>query len=146
MKFTRGHKRNVIHGGRYTRLYKCWCKMKERSLAREDCEVYAPWQDFIAFRDWAVMNGYSDDLVLCRTGDTGNYSPNNVRWDTKRNNHIEAKAKHYTFVLEGEKVEVYNLSAFCTAEGLCCGHMSSVHSGKRKQHKGYTKFNEVGMR
>lgn len=47
----------------------------------------------------------------------------------------------HTFVdPDNHKIEVLNLRHFCIAQGLNDGHMFSVSSGKRKQHKGWRKW------
>jgi hypothetical protein len=51
--------------------------------------------DFIAFRDWALSNGFADNLTLDREDVDQGYSPSNCRWlgnyeqqSNKRNNHL----------------------------------------------------------
>ena len=80
------------HGEYQTRLYSCWQNMKARAKSRDGCNVFVLWDTFPPFKEWAMANGYADDLVLCRNGDTGNYQPDNVRWDTRANNNREAIA------------------------------------------------------
>ena len=43
--------------------------------------VCQEWREsFVTFRDWALANGYSDDLTLDRIDADGNYEPSNCRW------------------------------------------------------------------
>lgn len=44
------------------------------------CEEWM--ESYHAFRDWALENGYSDDLTLDRINGLGNYEPGNCRWAT----------------------------------------------------------------
>lgn len=91
------------HGETHTRLYKIWEAMHERcerkshkhydNYGGRGISVCDEWEEYIPFRDWAIDNGYSDDLTLDRKNTDGNYSPDNCRWtnmkeqqNNKRNN------------------------------------------------------------
>ena len=41
------------------------------------------WSTFIPFREWALANGYSDELSIDRIDPNRGYSPDNCRWATK---------------------------------------------------------------
>lgn len=79
------------HNMAHTRLYTSWCNMKARCYRKtmKRYERYGgrgiivcdKWKNsFIAFKNWAMANGYQDDLTLDRINVDGNYEPSNCRW------------------------------------------------------------------
>lgn len=84
---------NRKHGETKTRLYKIWIGMKsrcydERHIAwhrygGRGIRICPDWlYNFEAFRDWALANGYSENLTIDREKNDQGYYPANCRWIT----------------------------------------------------------------
>ena len=83
------------HGKRHTRLYRIWLNMKNRCnnvrgvdyghYGGRGITVCKEWSDnFEAFYEWAIANGYSDSFSIDRIDVNGNYEPSNCRWSTAK--------------------------------------------------------------
>lgn len=77
-----------------TRVYGIWNKMKDRCTNPKNdyyhryggrgISVHKEWVDSsINFCEWAIANGYSDNLTIERNNVDGNYEPSNCKWIPK---------------------------------------------------------------
>jgi len=83
------------HGKCGTRLYITYMGMLARCYDEDNgrypyyggrgiimCDEWK--NDFISFYNWAVNNGYTDDLTIDRINNDGIYEPSNCRWATHK--------------------------------------------------------------
>lgn len=108
-----------------TRLHNIWCSMRQRCY-NENSQAYGyygsrgivvcdEWKhDFMNFYNWAMDNGYKENLTIDRIDPNGNYEPSNCRWLTnKEQQRNKRNNKNFTY-----KGDTHCLSKWCEILGL----------------------------
>lgn len=117
--------RNSKHGMAGSKIYTLWQAMLQRCYyeKHEYYHLYGgkgitvcnEWrEDFQAFFDWSMSNGYEDGLSLDRIDGNDDYKPSNCRWvtaqaqanNTSRNHYIEYQGEKLTLA---EAARKYNI-------------------------------------
>lgn len=91
-------KRNITHGMSDSPVHKTYHSMLKRCYDEKHraykwyggrgIKVCEEWKkDFVSFHNWALSNGYKQNLSLDRIDNNGDYRPENCRWETKHNQH-----------------------------------------------------------
>lgn len=74
-----------------TRLYRIWANIKQRCnnpgcpdykyYGAKGVKMCKEWElSYETFRDWALANGYREDLTIDRINNSKGYYPDNCRW------------------------------------------------------------------
>lgn len=97
-----------------TRLYRSWETMRRRcregfkfskDYYDRGIRVCNEWDnDYTAFRDWSLSNGYKDNLTIDRIDNDKGYCPENCRWvgrivqanNTRKNRFVEYNGQRKT--------------------------------------------------
>ena len=104
------------HGMSETRLYTEWLSMKNRCKLKSQSSyilyggrgitVCDEWlSGFEPFMEWAINNGYNDNLQIDRIDNEKGYSPDNCRWVTKREQ-INNRRKTVYLEYDGERLPI----------------------------------------
>ena len=107
---------NTHHGDSHTRLHYIWAGIKQRCKDKNNllyggrgityCEE---WEHYENFKEWALENGYQDNLTIDRKDNNGNYCPENCRWVTLKVQANNTRKNHY-ITMNGE---THSMSEWC---------------------------------
>lgn len=114
-----------IHGLTNSRLFSIWGNMKQRCLNPKNprysiyggrgISICDEWKNnFQAFYDWAIKNGYKENLTIDRIDNNGNYCPENCHW---ANITTQLQNRSITRIIEYNNKQ-YFIDEFCKVFGL----------------------------
>lgn len=109
-------KHNLYH----TRIYKIWSSMKNRCYLKSHIayknyggrgiKVCDEWKnDVVEFYNWAINNGYKDNLSIDRINNELNYCPENCRWATSLQQQNNTR-NNLKYVYNGEILTLAEIS------------------------------------
>ena len=123
-----GNRYNRKHGLSGTRIYQIYNNMRYRCYKpyAKEYDIYngqgrtvcPEWLDkengFINFYNWAMANGYADDLTLERMDNEKGYSPDNCKWATMKEQQNN-KSDNRLITYNGE---THNIAEWARITGL----------------------------
>lgn len=93
------------------KLYGIWRSMRNRcsnpnnkdfhNYGGRGIYVCKEWDKYPVFQEWAVKNGYKENMTLDRIDNNGNYDPKNCRWVTRKEQALNRRPKRGTPVNGG---------------------------------------------
>lgn len=105
---------HTTHGMKGTYIHNSWAAMKSRCYNENDGKYYRygargitvcnEWRfDFMAFYNWSMANGYSEELTIDRRNNDIGYSPENCRW-TDYTTQARNRGSNVTVEYQGKKL------------------------------------------
>lgn len=123
-------KRMGTHRLTKTRLHNIWTGMKTRCnnenqtsferYGKRGIKVCEDWENFSDFYNWAVYNGYADNLTIDRIDNDKGYIPENCRWT------------NYTTQSRNQKIRKNNKTGIKGVSQIGQKYMAYIHINGRQ--------------
>lgn len=120
-------KRGSKYGNYNPKILLVWYGMNKRCYYKKDkeykhygarnikmCNEWLGVEGFINFQNWALENGYNDNLTIDRINNNGDYEPSNCRWVTRRENNLNRRG---IIIVEYNNKRMC-LKDYCNLKGL----------------------------
>lgn len=101
------------------RLYSIWKAIRTRThnnhilsakyYSKKHIDLCKEWDSYLNFKEWALNNGYKDNLTIDRIDGNKGYSPENCRWAdiiTQNNN----RSNNIKYDFNGEKLTINQIA------------------------------------
>lgn len=103
---------NIKHNMSHTRLYGIWSNMKRRcddpnnpkfkNYGARGIKVCEEWYNSEIFFEWALTNGYNDNLTIDRIDVNKGYYPENCRWIGIKEQSLNRTDNHF-LIMRGKR-------------------------------------------
>ena len=148
--------RAKTHGMSKSRLYRIFHHMKDRCLnpknhaykdyGQKGVKIFEDWlNDYMTFYEWAISNGYKENLTIDRIDVNGSYEPENCQWITLSENVALAnktnvrrhanKGTYFGINPDGVYYEFDNANEFGRKHNLNGANIRDVANKRKKTHR-----------
>lgn len=113
---------NYQHGDSHTRLHNIWVGINKRcnpesglsGYGKRGISICEEWKSYPNFKNWALNNGYADEMTIERKDVNGDYCPENCTWITLGEQARNRRTTHWV-EYKGERM---SLAEACERAGL----------------------------